>query len=267
MTEPPPRPLEKQAHARLIADFCAAAATHVGPNYFRVRRMEFELQRSLAPDVFAAPFSRALDIGCGVGFKSVLLAGQAARVRGIDVAVPYHGFAGGRPSADVGAEILARLGCERVALGTGDFLAALAAEPESYDLIVSDYLFEHVENLPELTRAIAGALTPGGWTVHAVPNTHDALIQLADANLRPYWRRALSTLRGWLSGAGSGMRLTGHGWLVPRPHSEFLADFADQFGVYELERSVLALQDAGLRVTAIWPTRERTFTVFARKVV
>ena len=243
MIEPPPQPLEKQAHARLIADFCAAAATHVGPNYFRVRRMEFELQRSLAPDVFAAPFSRALDIGCGVGFKSVLLAGQAARVRGIDVAVPYHGFAGGRPSA------------------------GLAAEPESYDLIVSDYLFEHVENLPELTRAIAGALTPGGWTVHAVPNTHDALIQLADANLRPYWRRALSTLRGWLSGAGSGMRLTGHGWLVPRPHSEFLADFADQFGVYELERSVLALQDAGLRVTAIWPTRERTFTVFARKVV
>jgi SAM-dependent methyltransferase len=259
--------LDSGAHARLVANFCAAAAAHVGPNYFRIRRMEYELQRSLAPEVFGAPFARALDIGCGVGFKSVLLAGNAAFVRGIDIAAPYHGFAGGRPAAEVGAEILAQLGCDRVALSTGDFLTALAAEPESYDLIVSDYLFEHVQDLPDLTRAIAGALRPRGWTVHAVPNTHDALIQLADANVRPYWRRALSTLRGWLTDAGSGARLTGHGWIIPRPHSEFLADFADQFGVYELERTVLALQDAGLHVTAIQPTRERTFSVFARKAV
>lgn len=246
-----------------------AIATQAGPQYFRARRLEFELQRMLRPDYFT-PCERALDLGCGIGFKAVLLSQLASNVDGVDLPVPYHGFPGNQTAVEAGRAALGAAGIKNVSLYAEDIAGFTKKAADSYDLIVSDYLMEHVPDLPGLIHQMARALRAGGRTVHAVPNTHEALLQLAQANLENYGPRFLRTLRQYIqrwTGRGSRRheKITAHGWMVPITHSEYIDDYRHQFEIYTLESYVFSMIEAGLVIDAIHPTRERTFTIFARK--
>src|SRR5439155_389068 len=95
----------------LVTRFASEAGGHIPPTYCRTRHHEFLLQRMLLPEVFGRRYDQALDIGCGVGFKSLLLGDVARIVHGVDIATPYHGFAGPEPAAVAGQKILDTIGC------------------------------------------------------------------------------------------------------------------------------------------------------------
>ena len=78
--------------ARLVALFCRETSHSVGPNYFRVRQLEFDLLRMLEPDFFSFAYEKALELGCGIGFKALLTSQFARHVDALDLDAPYHGF-------------------------------------------------------------------------------------------------------------------------------------------------------------------------------
>jgi SAM-dependent methyltransferase len=132
----------------------------------------------------------------------------------------------------------------------------LPLEDESVDLIYSEYVLEHVEDIPRTVQELKRVLAPGGRMVHVVPNALDALMEFVRINVRvPYRSLAAGFLRRLLRAPKPGPRLVATGAVVPPPHSEFLTDFADQLDIYGLERYVFPMVEQGLRIERITTTR------------
>lgn len=251
------------------AAFQQAAVTFVGETYFRTRKLEFELQQMLLPQAFTKPFARVLELGCGIGYKALLMKAHAKRVEGIDIHEPYHGFKGREPAVVTGQKILGEIGSSGVHLTCANYVEYLKVRPDCYDLIYSDYLLEHVPDLPPLMCAVFNSLRQGGLAVHTVPNTHDALIQLATENLQPTWRALARVgkayVRRLMGGSKRHPRVTATGTFVPITHSEFINDYRKQFEVYRLENFVFPMMEAGFVIEAIVTTREHAYTIVCRK--
>lgn len=96
-----------------------------------------------------ARFNRALDVGCGTGSFTRLLADRAARVDAIDLSPGMIEVARKRSE-----------GRSNVSFEVADLLDA-PLEPERYDVIASLATLHHVPLEPALTR-FAEALRPGG---------------------------------------------------------------------------------------------------------
>lgn len=253
-------------HERLIGRFEAAIGPYPTPEYCKLRRGEFLLQRMLLPEIFMQRFSSALEIGCGIGYKSLLLSEIAAHVDGIDMSEPYHGFPGELPAAVYGQQILDKIGANRVRLAVAeDFTAHLGAHRNAYDLIVTDYVLEHVPEPVPLYRAIHDSLVPGGVAVHTCPNTHDAIDTFMRLNLGASLKEYAKAVAGLLLGRKRRQKLTWNGLLVPITHSEYISDYARQFDVYKLESYVYPMIEAGFVIERVVPTREHSYTVAARK--
>lgn len=252
----------------LLDRFCREAAESVDPHYFRTRRQEFELVRMLAPDFFGRRYGRALELGCGIGFKALLATQIADHVDGVDMETPYHGFRAQEPSAEIGRALLEKAGVMNVHLFAGDLVSFMTARPNEYDLVYSDYLLEHVPDLPPLYDAMRTCLKPGGRILHVVPNTHDALIQMAKENLQPTLPGLFRVLKGFvkhrlLEGKKRYPKVKLNGMFIPITHSEFLDDYAEQFEVYRLESYVFPMMEAGFAISAIQPLREHSYAVSA----
>lgn len=237
--------------------------------YCRARRNEFRLQRDLAPVGCFEPVERALELGCGVGYKAMLWSDFAGHVDGVDLPEPYHPLDAVRPSVEIGREALAAAGVDGVTLHAADLIEFMAARPASYDVVYSDYVLEHVPDLEPLLGATFDVLRPGGWAVHQIPTSVNASFILLQGNLRRGPRPLLSairaTVRARLRGERRHPRLTSRGWLVPMTHSEFIDSYADQFDLYRLERTIEPLLEVGFRVRAVTPAFEGSVSVFVER--
>ena len=253
-------------HERLVARFEQAVGAYPTPEYCRLRRGEFLLQRMLLPEIFSGRFNRALEIGCGIGYKSLLLAEIAGNVEGIDMSEPYHGFPGNVPAAVYGQQILGKIGAGRVRLSIAeDFAVYLNERKGAYDLVITDYVLEHVPDPAPLYRAIFDALVPGGVAVHTIPNTHDAMDTLLRLNLGASLKEYAKAVAGFFLGRKRRQKLTLNGLLVPITHSEYISDYREQFDVYKLESYVYPMIEAGFVIERVVPTREHSYTLAARK--
>ena len=254
----------------LIGSFCRETSYCVGPSYFRVRKLEFELLRMLEPGYFSHVYERALELGCGIGFKALLTGKFARHIDAVDLDVPYHGFQSDQRAVDIGRKAMERIGVENIDFFAADYVEFMTKNVESYDLVYSDYLLEHVPNVPALCQAMFSCLRNGGRILHVVPNTHDALIQLVKENLQSSFRGLLRVLKGYLNrilkGEKRHPKITASGLFVPITHSEFLEAFSDQLEVYRLEHYVFSMIEAGFMISAIHPTREHSFAIFAQKI-
>lgn len=100
---------------------------------------------------------RALDMGCGAGLLSEPLARMGANVTAVDAAPENIGAARAHASA-VGLTIDYRV-------GTTDAIA-----DETFDLIVSFEVIEHVPDPAAFVGDLARALAPGGLLLLSTPN-------------------------------------------------------------------------------------------------
>lgn len=69
---------------------------------------------------------------------------------------------------DIGPAVLSNPSVDHAVTSGPD--EALPFEDESFDLIVADYVFEHVQNPVHLSREINRILKPGGWVCARTPN-------------------------------------------------------------------------------------------------
>ncbi len=141
MTNAPPDPVTTHLlfeHDRVAAGYASARPHLHGEVFARVKDL-------IRP---AAPFPRALDVGCGTGLSSVALCGLARDVTGVDAAVPMLRQA-----------------------SRGDHVHYLASSAEelpfrsgSFDLIAACGSIDWVDRSRFLPRA-AELLVTGGWLV------------------------------------------------------------------------------------------------------
>lgn len=107
---------------------------------------------------------RVLDFGCGSGETVALLRDRGVDASGADVF--YDG-------ADWGDERLQRLLREQAIRRIGAD-GRLPFEDRSFDLVISDQVFEHIEQLAPVVAEIDRVLAPGGVSYHHFP-TRDGL--------------------------------------------------------------------------------------------
>jgi SAM-dependent methyltransferase len=105
---------------------------------------------------------RVLDVACGTGYGTAMLAAAGRSAVGVDLDPPTVAYARRRYGS---AEYL-----------VGD-AAALPFEDAAFDLVVS---FETIEHVPEPERVLAElrrVLAPDGWLVVSTPNKHEYLVE------------------------------------------------------------------------------------------
>ncbi|GGB19893.1 ubiquinone biosynthesis O-methyltransferase [Sphingomonas metalli] len=114
---------------------------------------------------------RALDVGCGAGLLAEPLARLGASVTGIDAA-PENIEVAAAHAAGAGLSIDYRAGGIEAVAG------------ETFDLVTSLEVIEHVADPAGFVRGLAGALAPGGLMILSTPNrtplSRLALITLAE---------------------------------------------------------------------------------------
>lgn len=124
------------------------------------RVVDLMLERSGAPAIPADAVT--LDIGCGVGRLSRVLAERSAHVHALDVSAEM---------LDRARRMLASQGNITFHLGDGTSLAPL--QDASVDVAISFVVFQHIPD-PAVTlgyiRELGRVLRPGGWTVFQVSN-------------------------------------------------------------------------------------------------
>jgi len=101
------------------------------------------------------PFRRTLDVGCGDGSLSVLLARNSEQVAGIEVSMEACRIAHSR---GVG---VARADVENY---------AFPFQPESFDVVVAGEVIEHMTDPDEFLQEVARVLKPHGHFILTTPN-------------------------------------------------------------------------------------------------
>jgi SAM-dependent methyltransferase len=110
---------------------------------------------------------RILEVGCGMGRYTLLLASRGFRVEGLDlspVLIEKLRTYGGR-SFDV-------------PLYAADIEHPPAELAGSFDVVVALFALHHMEDLPGAFRAMRGLLKPGGRVVFLEPNPYNPLFYL-----------------------------------------------------------------------------------------
>jgi SAM-dependent methyltransferase len=142
----------------------AAVCAYGMPGFYN-RVIDMEQRLALAPWLRVGPGARVLDVGCGVGRWSRLLASRGATVTGVDISPTMVDEARRRALNDGVAD--------RCHFAVSD-ISALEVEGE-FDLVLGVTILQHILDPGALRTALegmAGRVAPGGCIVllEAAPN-------------------------------------------------------------------------------------------------
>ncbi|MBF0409070.1 MAG: class I SAM-dependent methyltransferase [Candidatus Riflebacteria bacterium] len=99
---------------------------------------------------------RILDVGCGTGRHSILLASMGAQVTGIDF------------SEKMLQKAREKINSERVEFRHTDFSRGIPFPDETFDMVVSCLVFDHIHDVGTLMKNMARVCTPSGKIVISV---------------------------------------------------------------------------------------------------
>ena len=116
------------------------------------RDLDRRVMRQLAPRTDGV---HLLELGCGTGKNTTLLADHAASITALDF------------SPDMLAEARTKIDADHVTFLEHDLLDSWFApdgplDETSFDWVVANLVFEHIEDLAPVFERVASALTPGG---------------------------------------------------------------------------------------------------------
>ena len=157
---------ERARRFAVEGDGLAAVCSYGMPGFYN-RLIQFCQRRALAPWLRTEPGARVLDVGCGIGRWSRLLAARGARVTGVDL------------SPTMIAEAQRRAAASGLA-GRCRFLvqdsAALEVEG-AFDLIVCVTVLQHIPDVGALRSALRG------MAQHLAPQGRLVILEAAPARV------------------------------------------------------------------------------------
>jgi ubiquinone/menaquinone biosynthesis C-methylase UbiE len=119
---------------------------------------------------FAAPYlagARVLDLGCGTGYGTAMLAEQCASICGVDISTEAIDYARSRYS---------KPGLQYETIDKIERGSRLRFDDASFDAVISFQVIEHVADVPSYLAEIARLLKPGGVFICATPDRATRLL-------------------------------------------------------------------------------------------
>jgi SAM-dependent methyltransferase len=216
------------------------------------RTAEFLLLIRRLSAILPWPVQRFLEVGCGSAYSLRLWSETAESVTGIDLA----------PAITAGRRLLAALTPPRNGILLRECPAEEYRNPGQYDLILSQYVLEHVRDMSEVLARVRENLAPGGVAVHVVNGTASRAawyMQYREAFSFP--RRLYYSLRD----RGVFRTVTspfGH----TTPHEPRFGDFGYELEQYRLDSWSLRMLSAGFEVTEWFQTSDLNHVIVTRPI-
>ena len=244
----------------------------VYPNYFKVRGYEFRLIQQLLPSYFSIhrEYKTILEVGCGFGYKSLLLSPFGSRIIGTDMPERYGGYVVGAfsTSVDVSRTLVNDLFKNRKAHFLSCWPDRLEIKSGTVQLVFSEYLLEHVPDPSTVIDEMHRVLKDGGIMIHVVPNTMSRILPFVEVNATLSARKFIQVARSYLRTLlhrSNGYRISLNGTVVPSPHSEHIHHFSEELELNKVESYLFAMLDAGFKIERVLSTREFNNVIVARK--
>ncbi|HUT03105.1 MAG TPA: class I SAM-dependent methyltransferase [bacterium] len=188
---------------------------------------------------------RALDVACGTGKVSIMLAEAGFDVIAFDASLAMLRIARGKVRA-MKLDVQPKLIC-------ADLFSFLAGCPQEFDLIVFCGALHHVPDVPEALRLASSRLAGGGVMLI----THEPLKQTISSRLRYSFHRAIARLDESL------YRLRIRSLPAEARCIDYsMSDFQRRFGGIDPAAVASALNSNGLSVISIEKYCSRRFGVF-----
>ncbi len=159
---------QTEAFSRILADALQLdQSLQRWPSYFRRRYLEFLSYYELLP---VRHFQSVLEIGCGNGFQTALLASISNSVTATDLessSMETHS-----PGLEVARSVLRKLNVSNAKVLPAD-ATQLPFENESFDLVYSSHMLEHVPDRKKAVAEMYRVLRKGGLLLCVVPTRTD----------------------------------------------------------------------------------------------
>jgi len=148
-----------------IYRFCKANCSELErwPSYFHRRALEMQSYVDLMPETKDL---RILELGCGIGYQSAMLAKISKSVVATDL--PNESVVDHAPGMAAAAELHKHLEIDNVKLVPCS-AEELPFEDSSMDMVFSSHVLEHIPNQQKALNEIYRVLKPGGYHVCIVP--------------------------------------------------------------------------------------------------
>lgn len=135
------------------------------PSYYLRRYLEFLSYYELFP--IPTP-ERVLELGCGNGYQSAFLSKIAKEVVATDL--PHEDLSTHTPGMKVAIDLHKRLDISNVTLIPCS-AESLPFEDDSFDMVYSSHVLEHIPDQAKALNEIFRVLKPGGYHFCVVPTT------------------------------------------------------------------------------------------------
>ncbi len=217
------------------------------PRYFETRTVEFLLMLSRLRRVYSGALPRhVLEVGCGIGYSLALWSDHADYVCGIDLLEAIE------PARKLFSHLKVDPPRADLLVGQGEDLSALAGK--TFDLVVTQYVLEHVDNISAALAQIKPLLAPDGLVLHVLNNQVDRAVWYIDYRQRSLMRRVYRLLRTgellkWLSSPDG---------FTP-PHEPKFGDFGVELHEYSLEGWAAHIYRAGYIVIDYFQSRDNNW--------
>ena len=221
------------------------------PDYFNLRSVEFLLLVLRLSALEGFPPRRLAEFGCGVGYGLRLWSQLVPEVVGIDL-----------PSVIEGArQLIAELPPAGASISIlPGAMETFDAEVGPFDLIVTQYVLEHVNDLPASLANLRRHVAEGGYAVHVLNNAVDRLSWRAEYRDRtPLYTQVQAALRA--GGLKAALR---YPFSYTPPHEPRFGEFQRELAEYRLEYWALALLKAGYEIVDYFPTRDVNWVIVTR---
>ena len=153
------------------------ADLEIWPGYYKLRYEEFSRFMPLFP---CKEFDQALEIGCGIGYQSALLACLSNKVMATDV--DFGQMKKHSRGINLAREFIVRLGKKNIEIKIAD-AQQLPFANESFDFIYCSYSFQYIPDKNKALKEIHRVLKKEGYFFCVVPTA----VYTTKIGFKNYW--------------------------------------------------------------------------------
>ena len=154
------------ARMKAVSQRCRTGSSELElwPHYYETRYLEL---CSIVGHWPTAPGGKILEIGCGMGYVSALLAQLADKVYATDL--PEKNAQQHAIGIDKTASFLQRMAIANVETRSLD-AEDMHFRDDMFDIVFSMFVIQHISDRPLAASEMARVLKPGGYAIHLVPS-------------------------------------------------------------------------------------------------